>query len=318
VVGAPRDVPEPQLIDAMLPGLAEDARAELVALGITRPAVDLGIFVVRSESGTASRPVPLLLSGNAVEWYAGEAEGRPFCIVTRLQNSIDARLVRGRSWTPYGAGGVLGPCGFYARYGMPGAGIHRWMRSAGASLAQSRREATMDGEIPVSFPTEEAPFFRMRSSYEGGGARVEACLKRPPAPCGLLMTESPARPGDEIDAIEPRLVERGIPLLESDQLRVATSWGDVLTSMMLDDLERAFGAPAFGEFWRSSQPMPVAFQDAFGASVEEWTHEWARSLQGADANLKVAPAVPETLLMVLYTLVGLALAVGVAARRRVG
>ena len=325
VVGAPRDVPDLPRMDAELIGLGEDARAELIALGITRPAVDLGIFVLRSEGGMPPRTVPLVSTGNAVEWYTGEAAGRPYCIVARLQLNVDGRLIRGRDWTPYGAGGILGPCGFYARHGMPGTGIQRWMQSAGASLAQSRRGAItqsrrgaiLDGYLPIMLPPEQAPFFRMRSGYAGSGARVEACLKRSTTSCGPLMTESAARPNDEIDAIEPRLVELGIPLLENDQLR-ATSWGDLLTSTMLDDLERAFGAEAFGRFWSSSQPVTAAFQDAFGTSVDAWVLEWARSLDGADANLKVAPAAPETLLMVLYALIGLGLAVVVGARRRLG
>jgi hypothetical protein len=183
------------------------------------------------------------------------------------------------------------------------------MQGAGAALAQ--RTA-----VPRELPIEDTRINGIRTGRDWGVLRFEACLRGSPESCRALMLESVPWAGDEVDPIRPRLVALGVPLLQSIP-RSPWTWSGILESGLLSDLERQFGADAFGEFWRSTQPPTVAFQDAFGTSVERWVLQWARSFEGAEANLNVAPNGGELLLMVLYGLLGLALTVGVAARRRV-
>jgi hypothetical protein len=318
VVGTSLEAARSELMESELASLTEDARAELVRLGVARPAVDLGVFTVPSSSSGVVNAIPL--NDRRIEWYAGESAGRPYCIALNLVNQPDWANVRAFAWTrdnPLGPN-VLGPCSFYAKHGMPGPSIQRWMQDVGASLAEVRGP---DNAPVEQLPVQGTKYFRMRSSFEWGDARLESCLKRSSESCALLLTEKAVsrRLSDRLDAIEPRLVALGVPLLETDVdgLQFA-SWSEVSTSRMLNDLESRMGAEAFGQFWRSSQPMTVAFQEAFGTTTEAWGLAWAQSLWGEGANFTVMPNLGETALMALYLLIGLRLAMSVAARRRVG
>lgn len=53
------------------------------------------------------------------------------------------------------------------------------------------------------------------------------------------------------------------------------------TADFLSDLRRAKGDARFQRFWKSDLPVGAAFQDAFGTTIGQWTHEWlSRSWAG--------------------------------------
>jgi hypothetical protein len=194
---------------------------------------------------------------------------------------------------------------------MAGAGIQQWMQTTGASLALARGRAEDESDRP------RTAFLRTRAFSDLEDLRIEACLKRSEASCALIIADQEPSFGDLIDQVEERIVGAGIPLLESDYDQRRDDGGPA-TWYILDALEREFGAEAFGRFWRSDEPMTIAFQNAFGLSTASWGFQWASSLEGARADMNVLPSRRESGLMIIYTLVGLGLALGVATRRKVG
>ena len=313
VVGAPLDALDGSRLATLMGRLVDDARAELVRHGVTRPAVDLGLFVIPNGDQAVARTVRV--DGPRVEWYAGEADGRAYCITARLTPRVVPNSFSFGRWSPFEETNVLGPCAFYARHGMPGSGIQGWMQDAGAELAQRSLPIPEDGSIEDALM--DVGYFGLRSGLEWADLRFESCVRGSSASCRALMLEpQPRRPADERLAITPAIVARGVPLLASVE-RGPAGLGQALEAGMLADLERQFGAEAFGRFWRSSETPTVAFEQAFGTSVDGWVRDWARSFEGASANINVAPSGGEIALMILYGVLGVALAVWVARARRV-
>ena len=57
----------------------------------------------------------------------------------------------------------------------------------------------------------------------------------------------------------------------------------------LSDLLIDMGPERFGRFWTSSGELEVAFEDAFGVAIENWTMQWARSQIGVPRRGPSAP-----------------------------
>ena len=93
---------------------------------------------------------------------------------------------------------------------------------------------------------------------------------------------------------------------------------------MISAMITEFGRERFQKFWSSDQPFEPAFRAAFGESLGSWSARWAHQRWlGTFEAKKVNPDVllgvtlePSAVLAVLiWTMVGLAIAAWVARRR---
>jgi hypothetical protein len=83
---------------------------------------------------------------------------------------------------------------------------------------------------------------------------------------------------------------------------------------ILAGMVRSLGREKFAAFWTSNEPVPVAFENAAGVSLGDWTSSWAN--EQIDP-LEHGPTAPPIVMFeaILIVLLGLAASV-VAARRR--
>jgi len=172
-----------------------------------------------------------------------------------------------------------GVCGFFAAFGLPGAGIGRWLSSTGYAFARQN-----------DWDVARAPSVDSRAIYglSVGGSR---CLTGKPNACaGALrgamngLANSPGQRPAAIGEAEGRL---------------------------LADMVRDLGPERFARFWRADTTPDAAFATAAGTSLEPWMQGWLSRTYGA-APESPALQVPDVLWLAAATPVLLL----VAARRR--
>ena len=316
--GTPRYLEPEGVAPADLDALRGRVQAELATLGVDRPAVDVGVFLVNGRSASATDEV-FARSMMRVEWYAGVREGRPYCLTVKSSYRPTAADLDSYSWRPSGRDrrtAMLGPCGFYAQHGMPGPDVQRWMQSVGASLAMERGD-----EIPPIDPINEGwtQAFGWRVNTYPADLQIEACSLGRATGCISTMTEERIAPFDDMEEIEPTIIAAGVPLLDGDDaFGGPASHGDAAAERMLDAIERRFGKQAFGRFWRSDRPFEEAFSSAFGMSPQAWAAEWVGEIETGTRRADVMPGGAEWGLSFLYLALAVVGAVAMVRRRKLG
>jgi hypothetical protein len=331
---AKRDLP---FAVGILPGLADqwgnpdggqaqvvgEVARETTQRGVTRPAVDLGVFLVDGRTDFVSERVAYV--PNRYEWYAGARDGRAYCMSVRTTSQPSTDDLGSRRWgdvflfDPSSRTGVdippdiLGPCRVYARHGMPGREIGRWMLRSGATKAVERSDVPIP---PVRGPVESRGWVFRRHQVAPSDVAFEGCRSGSAAACDALIFANIKVPGDLVEQSIPVMQAGGVPLLEARGIFVPPrSIGEVASDRVLDALERSFGEAAFDRFWHSPKPVEEAFVDAFGVTPARWGRDWTRSLGPAE-NAAILPAATDAPLLLLYLGAALAIAFGLARRGR--
>jgi hypothetical protein len=288
---------------AVAASIHASAAQQLAELGT--PRARAGIFVVPLtlglHPGLRDRPA------TRYTYYAGTDDGGAYCfVVAAARASVDSMLGRFaglRAWRDSVAE-PLGPCFYWARYGVPGARMQQWLRESGyrfAELRQVRRNAS-DAQ-----PVRRRIFGRR--DWSGRSLLAEACLSGDEQACvrALMVQQSILRyvqlPPDA-PAVYERPMYRDVPFGEADRA-------------LLAELERAFGPERFAEFWRSNEPLDAAFSDAFVVSLGDWVHEWALQYYPAAPPVRAAVNLPTLLLSLLAIAALCGAAVSTAPRRQV-
>lgn len=145
------------------------------------------------------------------------------------------------------------------------------------------------------------------------GVAVQACL------AGRL--EACARAVSDPDLITPTSGDRAWLLANSPATGLDGGFAGPPFGWLDDGLvyewEAEFGTDAFARFWTSSEPIPEAFEAAFGVPLGAWVYEWA----GRHGDVyRAGPSLPwgsvGWSLLALTALAGAATVAGM--RRRVG
>jgi hypothetical protein len=321
----------------IVPGLADQAgdphagQAEVVReltqevklIGVSRPAVDLGVFIVNAKSdGVAER---VGYASNHYEWYAGVRDGRAYCLSVRTTTEPSTDNLASRRWASLSLfdpksrravdtpADILGPCRLYARHGMPGAEIGQWMLSAGATKAVERSDLLIP---PVRASGGTRGWVFHRRQLVPSDVAFEGCRSGSAEACETLIFANIKATNDPVEGSLPVIQAGGVPVLESRTiLSPLRSLGEVASDRALDAMEQRFGAEAFDRFWHSPKPPREAFVDAFGVAPADWGREWTRSL-GPFENASVVPGSTETSLIVLYVGIMMAIAIGLTRRGR--
>ena len=163
---------------------------------------------------------------------------------------------------------VLGPCGFYAAFGKPGADIARWLATASyhsAGAADWRKERPRDAyDLADALRYMSPSQAWLGIGYAGLTLDGAACAAGEVARCRPLTQDPP-------QYLPPQIRDARGPLAH---MAMRYWWMDDEQSWYLADLIRAMGRERFARFWISPLPRDSAFESAFGVSMDEWTHRW--------------------------------------------
>lgn len=239
-----------------------------------------------------------------IETYVGRRDGIDYCLridVTRgpalsVRRALEDLRDRSR------AAPTLGTCRLYAKYGLPGEPVRRWLEHG--ATAYARRDVAQTASEPAT------PWFGRRyifGSYlfgRAGSLTVDQCLAGREDACAAIFLD----PGlAELSITRDReQARRAAALSVRDDARILSGEG----MFLLSDLERAFGPEAFARFWTSDADVESAFRDAFGVEVGAWMLSWADATLGVDLPgpqlAGSGSTLPVVLTLALFALVAIA------------
>jgi hypothetical protein len=210
---------------------------------------------------------------------------------------------------------LLGPCAYYQAFGLPGRQVDEWLRTRGWAFAG-------DGSWAQAAPRAELV---PRDIWAGPWSVERAVVAQTTLPFLYDMRlDGTQCAAGERDACTRTLLERqnyrmpamfnGNILFNSfTALNADPSWyprrafGRRETSL-LADMVRTMGREHFASFWRSSEPVPVAFERAAGQPIAQWATRWAVGTYGTVAprgpSVGIATALVSIAVMALTLLVG--------------
>jgi hypothetical protein len=165
---------------------------------------------------------------------------------------------------------LVGVCGFFAAFGVPGAGVREWLEATDYRAA--RRS---DWHVAL------APAIDGSSVY-GVGAAGGQCLTGKPGAClDVLGIGRVGVQAGGIAAGTPAFVLDGAgPISAADRVRYRSELGNVEVELLMSAV-REFGPERFGQFWRSEAAPDVAFSSANGITLDAWTRQWLTRTFGA-------------------------------------
>ncbi|HEY6158541.1 MAG TPA: hypothetical protein VIV88_13870 [Gemmatimonadales bacterium] len=272
-----------------------------LGLGVSKVAVGVVVDFWRiPRTGTDSTPkVP----AGSVGYLLPDSIDRATCIAL-----IPAWFwMRGRTrqledWLRRG----LGPCAFFARWGVPGKPVRLWMARRHYDLASVPSWGPQRSEPP------EASWMMNRNT----GWFWAAVYGHPIAAIGCLAGRAPscrtavlAGAGDAFADSLPRLLDATVQWWREERL--------VQGRQYLGDVAREVGYDRFLRFWNSTEPVDTALAAALRMPVGKWTARWQRRFLprlplGAAAPLSAA------VLGILLGGAAVALVARGAMRRQVG
>lgn len=214
-------------------------------------------------------------------------------------------------------GDALGPCAFFAAFGLPGPFVGRWLESRSYDVA-AKPDWTLRPHAPAPIEkTTAAVWFQGMLARLGGAPRASAEYLG----YGGLYWESASVVGCAAGKVSAcrRYV---FSSLEAER-RVAIPgvvagepYFDYASTRLLATLVREQGPGRFARFWRSPLPPEEAFDAAFTVPFAVWAPAWARATIGpVDVGASTRPRTAlSSLLWIGLSVAGCA---GLALVRRV-
>lgn len=195
-------------------------------------------------------------------------------------NTLSARLSDNR---------ILGPCAYIAAFGQPGPRVAEWLRSGAWGFA-------LRNEWTVASPPWTPPrWANIRPANIHESLRYHlptdgiGCLAGRRNPCeGVALNPRPATRfrSRYPDIWAARFVSAGSL---HDEAWSRLSLGPQ-SANLLSDMVHALGRERFQSFWTSPEAVPVAFRDAAGRELGEFTQTWLAGQYGA--GLRPGPSLP--------------------------
>jgi len=292
----------------------------VVAIGVPERARFARVLAARLATvlpEPVANPVDIVVPADSVNRWNDRWNAQTF----PAASSEPCVAISGRSsdrWT--GADfvrNIVGPCGFYATFGVPGAGIDRWLK-AGAWIYGTNWAASTPRPLllrrsnwgNVSFGESAGLSMRDLVSTQG-----YSCVTGNRVACRQLLLD----PLD-YDAWRSDRIHFTSVRIDSDGMWSMTNrfyfWALLGPQMrsLLADMATSLGPDRFRRFWSSALPPDEAFQAATGQDIGDWTAEWARRNYGEQGS---GPGVTpwSATLSVALSLLALAGAI-VSSRRR--
>lgn len=322
------------LADSTLPAAVTGSMSNLIRarwqqLHIAASVPVVVVFVL--DSATNPHALPRRYGAafvNPIDVFLPRGEGTPCMSVVRMNTPFSKMtphvraIVQQNLEAPETVSAVLGPCAYLAAFGQPGPFVEQWLRDSGWSLA---RLAAWDQAAPPWIPRGGAGYYYFRDQLATIGdpfwqTRLVvglpglACIAGERGVCAnaALATRSATTDTTWRNAVVSTHGASSaffyVPVKPSP-LGAGDSW-------LVSEMARSLGKDAFARFWSSTKPVPDAFADASGESLDSWIHAWARRTYGnvpAGPSLSVSGLLAGTAALIA----GLALAVALERRRRV-
>jgi hypothetical protein len=219
---------------------------------------------------------------------------------------------------------LLGPCGFYEWFGVPGPQIDNWLRMRGWNLGLA---SAWDSPYPRWEPR------RWWSRYDRYGVfgtwpvretmtqRGFACAAGSAVSCDLAVVNAPSPAVDLIIGV--KVWSAGIVSPRSSVVGSDRPWWYPSSEelgprewTLLAEMARTLGPDRFARMWRSDLPIREAFRAAAGMELGDWTQEWSQRLygqQGRGPGVSMSSAA----MGLMVALLAFAFAVTMVQRRRV-
>jgi hypothetical protein len=215
-------------------------------------------------------------------------------------------------------GALVGPCAFYAAFGLPGPAIARWLGDAGWRLARfadwRRPPAPWADPFGAQHATGLARFLDMEQLRMRGVLAPEglACGAGRAPECGRALATKPVS-ADDTTWQRHVVTTRILPwwtARRDEPLGPSEGW-------LLSDMAHSLGRDRFARFWQSGLEPDTAFRAAAGHEMAQWVGEWVHIVYG---RVTVGPAAPAHAAVNAFLLIAMAcgVAVTLATRRRVG
>jgi hypothetical protein len=191
-----------------------------------------------------------------------------FALPDATDGSRCVSLVRLRGTTPahvdaLGLQSLVGVCGFFAAFGLPGADIRQWLEATDYRAA--RRS---DWHLALAPATDATAMYNL-------GAAGGRCMKAERGACLEVLGMEHSRRSARRDpsTSSPLLLDSFGPLSAANRARSRSELGSVEGELLMSAV-REFGPDRFGRFWRSSGAPDVAFTQATGVTLDAWTRTW--------------------------------------------
>ncbi|HUQ80218.1 MAG TPA: hypothetical protein VM076_03710 [Gemmatimonadaceae bacterium] len=192
---------------------------------------------------------------------------------------------------------LLGVCGFFAAFGMPGNGVRAWLTATGYRTA-----LRSDWHIARA-PAIDATALYYLSDIGG------RCLTGERGACALALRVGDRAGQSTGGSMGAAVIDASVPVSAAIGGRKPLL-GDAESEVLVAAV-RELGAERFAAFWRSPAEPEQAFAAAFGVSLDAWTHVWAARTYGA-APARRTVSVRDVVWLAIAAPVLLA----IAARRR--
>ena len=226
----------------------------------------------------------------------GATDDRRCVTLVRLRGTSPTHIAALRNQS------LIGVCGFFGAFGLPGGEISRWL--AATSYHVARRS---DWSVARAPATDASSLYALS---EPAGR----CLTGDKDGCSTALH---LRSGSSAEARVPesRLawVLDAVPLPNATPAATTSLLGDT-EGQLLADAVRSVGPERFARFWQASAKPDAAFQAATGVSLDDWTERWLSRTYGAPS---ARPGVRFGDLVWLAALAPFAVIIAVRPRERV-
>lgn len=211
---------------------------------------------------------------------------------------------------------VLGPCGFFAAFGLPGPQIRRWLEAREYDFAQNA-DWQAQRQTPEQPERHDAELWmQLALSRLGVMNRPDRMPSLFDSPYGLPISATGCAVGKQ-DACRRFFftdsADRGSPI--QNVVRVCyycfSRRGQMLATLVSEQ-----GPDRFRKFWQSSLPPEEAFDRSFSIPFARWGPTWVRTTYGG-ISVDVVTTLREVGSSVVWTLLCAGICAGLALTRRV-
>jgi hypothetical protein len=264
-------------IDASVPETAAAAARSVVgeqwaALGPRASASHAQVFVyvdsTRIPRATSGEAKPGTLESRAlvdVVFALPEATGGERCVaLVRMRGSSSAHIAALRRQS------LVGVCGFFAAFGMPGTRVGEWL-----SASQYRFARRSDWNVARGTALDAAALYGL----DDAGGR---CLTGVAGGClDALSIGGAARTATPVTPRRRAIIDPGAPAAYVAGQRVRNTPLGNAEDELLADAVRSIGDDRFAKFWGSQSTPDSAYRSSSGTSLEAWTQQWLTRTYGA-------------------------------------
>ena len=287
-VGATPDANTPAVRVLIDPGIPATSRAALDSLGwravrIVGDSAHVGVDIVYVlDTLSKVRDVPVPRYRTSVDYVLPRRRGERCTAIAHMgQGAMSRRQLTRALQSQSFATQLIGPCAYYAAFGMPGARVDDWFVLRGFAFVGngSWRQTTQPLDLSAgAYYPDVAPWRIMPAGgtslpylfeLSTGGVRcstgdLDAC-----AHAVLTRSRAPGRlwNGNVLYQAYPELSAEG------------GYWYEVRPfghreSTLLAAMVRSLGRERFARFWTSNETVSKAFEDAAGEPLDQWASHW--------------------------------------------